>query len=172
MPRTKKKAPPKIAGVAVASKPRKKNPPRTAFRKGGPNPHAFVAGTGSPNPGGKVKSDTRLISKALLVALANRAPDEAAKALNLPKGSSWAQCLGQRLIHMALRGDLAAMDQIRQFTEGNRIHASVDFQDPGAAPPIIEIVFVDAVDGRPAPGTTIDAQTAVPPALPLPAPED
>jgi hypothetical protein len=48
----------------------------------------------------------------------------------------------------------------------------VDFQDPGAAPPIIEIVFVDAVDGRPAPGTTIDAQTAVPPALPLPAPED
>jgi hypothetical protein len=50
------------------------------------------------------------------------------------------------------------MDQIRQFTEGNRIHASVDFQDPGVAPPIIEIVFVDAVDGRPAPGITIDRQ--------------
>jgi hypothetical protein len=43
----------------------------------------------------------------------------------------------------------------------------VDFQDPGAAPPIIEIVFVDAVDGRPAPGTTIDA-----PALPLSAGTD
>ena len=48
---TKKKESPAL--VEVVKKQRKKNAPRTAFKKGQPNPHAFVAGNGSPNPGGK-----------------------------------------------------------------------------------------------------------------------
>ena len=169
MPSAKKKTKlKKIAGVAIEPARRKKNPPRTAFKKGGPNPHAFVAGNGSPNPGGKPRLIDALLSKSLRIGLADRAPDEVCKALGLPHHSSWASCIVRKLIYMAVRGDLSAMVEIRTATEGTRISADLNFADPNNAPPVITVVFQDS-DGaeRPAPG--IDAApgyTAPPLALP------
>ncbi len=161
----------KIAGVAIEPARRKKNPPRTAFKKGGPNPHAFVAGNGSPNPGGKPRLVDHLLSKSLRVALCDRAPDEVAKSFNLPSGASWAQCIARKLIYMAVRGDLQACREIREATEGTRLHADLTFPDPSAAPPVISVVFLDSDgDGRPAPGMTIEAKPALP--LPPPAPPE
>jgi hypothetical protein len=159
MPTMKKKVAKKVAGIAIESKKRKRNPPRTAFKKGGPNPHAFVAGNGSPNPGGKPRTSDHLLSKSLRVALADHAPDEVCKAMNLPPHSSWSQCLARKLIYMAIRGDLASIAEIRTCTEGSRISADLSFQDPAAAPPIFELVFLES-DGQGRPKhTIIDAPT-------------
>jgi Family of unknown function (DUF5681) len=167
MPRAKNKTVTKIAGVAVTTnKLRKKNPPRTAFKKGGLNPFAFQPGQ-SGNPGGKVKPTDHLLSKSLRVALADRASDDVCKALGLPIHSSWSQCLARKLVYMAIRGDLAAIAEIRALTEISKVHATIDTTDGGLPPPLFEVVFVDAVDGRPAPGQVIDARpAAVLPALP------
>jgi hypothetical protein len=174
-PKNTKSKPKKIAGVPVApTVPRKKNPPRTSFKKGGPNPHAFVAGNGSPNPGGKPKSsEARLLSKALFATLSNRAPNEVATGFGLKPGSSWAQCIAQRLVVMAVRGDLAAVVEIRTATEGTRSHASMAFTDddgnPQETPPLILIEFVQSDgNGYPAPpGSIIDGVcVAAPCALP------
>jgi hypothetical protein len=163
MPRTKSKAQRKIAGVVVAPKARAKNPPRTAFRKGGPNPHAFVAGNGSPNPGGKPRTSDHLLSKSLRVALADHAPDEVCKAMNLPPHSSWSQCLARKLIYMAIRGDLASIAEIRTCTEGSRISADLSFPDPAAVPPLISLCFVESNgNGKP----LYDTPDGMPLALP------
>ena len=117
--------------------------------------------------GGKPRQRDHLLSKTLCVALCDRAPDAVAEALNLPHGSSWAQAISRKLIYLAVRGDLQAMREIREATEGTRAHMSIDLPDPDAALPVIEIVFVDSDhDGRPAPGFVIDGKPAPQPTLP------
>jgi hypothetical protein len=187
-PTKKKQAGKKDAGkptplvVEVVKKVRKKNPPRTAFKKGGPNPHAFVAGNGSSNSGGKPRQRDHLLSKTLCIALADRAPDAVTDGMNLPRGSSWSQCLVRRLIIMAVRGDLQAIKEIREATEGTRTHMSLDLPDPDSVLPVIQIEFVSSDgDGRPS-ASFIEAHpefvaggnagSAGNAALALPAPED
>jgi hypothetical protein len=157
----KKKATKKPAQIVVnvdvdVTKKRKKNPPRTAFRKGAPNPHAFSKGQ-SGCPGGKPKNVDQLLSRSLRVALCDRAPNEMAEGFHLPHGASWAQCIARRILIMAVRGDLEAVKLIHAATEGTNSKISIDFPDAANVPPLFELVFVDAVDGRPAPGITIDA---------------
>ncbi len=164
--------PKKIAGVFVTPvAPRKKNPPRTAFKPGGPNPHAFKKGE-SPNPGGKpARADARL-SRSLLINLSAHAPNDVTEAMKLPKGASWSACLARRLINLALRGDLEAMRLIAHAT--GDLHNNVHIFDESITDrPIIEIVFVDGIDGRPTPeflATHPDFKTeqkALPPFVPV-----
>jgi len=160
-----KKKPAPIVVNVDGTKKRMKKLARTAYSKENPSPHAFKPGQ-SGNPGGKPRLVDHLLSKTLRVALCDRAPDEVAKGFSLPSGSSWAQCIARKLIYMAVRGDLQAMREIREATEGTRVHASIDFPDPAAVPPVVEIVFIEANgDGRSAPGITIEAESAAPPAL-------
>jgi hypothetical protein len=151
----------------VVAKPRKKNPPRTAFKKGGPNKHAFKPGE-SGNPGGKPKSaELRLVTKALSAALQNRAPAAVVKSLGLPSHASWAQCIAQQLIIQAAAGDTSAASAVIAATEGTRARLDV-FQENGntAALPVIELVFIESDGcGRPASGITIEGN-AQHPALP------
>ena len=172
--KTKKKAKPVPAPIVVgvdAKKKRKKNPPRTAFKKGGPNPHAFQPGE-SGNPGGCKPKTDHLISRALRVALADRAPDAATEAVNLAKGASWAQVLARRLIHLAVRGDLTAMREIREATEG--VHGTLGVYGLGTPegfnepPPLFEIVFVES-DGAGHPAARVIDAASDSPALPCPA---
>jgi hypothetical protein len=151
--------------VSAEAKPlRKKTAPRSAFKPG--NPHVFKPGQ-SGNPGGRPKgSESRLISKALLAYLGDRAPNEVATACGLPFGASWAQCMAKRLITLALRGDVSAMREVREATEGNRIRADLNFPDPADAPKLVEIVFLESDGaGRPA-LPIIEAQSSAAPALP------
>lgn len=163
----RKKKSTKVAGVAVQSKPRKKNPPRTAYSKANPSPYAFKPGENG-HTGGTPKRDA-LLSRSLRVALSERAPDEVCQALHIPTHSSWSQCLARKLLHQAIRGDMQAFSQICAITEVSRIQASFDFPDPSAVPPLYQICFVESDGaGHPAPAT-IDAKTAVvPAALPPP----
>jgi hypothetical protein len=111
----------------VASQPRKKNPPKTAFQKGKPNPHAFKPGQ-SGNPSGKSPLADHLLSRNTLVALNNRAPDALALSLNLTAGSSWSQCLAQFLLYKVFEKDKdgntvhweAAISLIARLTEANQ----------------------------------------------------
>lgn len=133
----------------IEHKERRKNPPRTAFKKGGPNPHAFKPGQSGNPTGGKPKDQLRPVSKSLCIALNTRAPDAVAKALGCSRGASWSQCLAQKLIYQAVRGDLAAANIIIQATEGtsSRIELTGEMGDrPGQ----IEIVFLESDGaGRP-----------------------
>jgi hypothetical protein len=148
-----KKKNPLTAAVEIVKKQRKRNLPRTAFKTA--NEHSFRPGQ-SGNPGGKVKVGNDLLSKSLRVALADCAPDDVCKAVGLPLGhASWAQVLAHRLLYLAVRGDLQAMKEIREATEGQ--HSRVDLygldaldQNPAhTAPPLIELVFVESDgDGR------------------------
>jgi hypothetical protein len=161
-----KKPAPVVLNVDV-SKKRKKRPPRTAYSKENPSPHAFKPGE-SGNPGGKAHHADALLSKSLRVALADRAPAEVTQGFNLPSTASWSQVIARKLLILAIRGDLQAVAEIRALTEVAKVHASLDVNDPGAAPPLIEICFVESNgDGRPAAGLIIDAKPgSVSPALP------
>ncbi len=172
MVRTKKKAAKKSAKsktlvVVTASPARKKHPPSTTFKPG--NPYRFEKGVSGNPSGGSPKSEMRLVTKALLAMLPNRATAVVTKALGLPSHASWATCIAQQLITAAVSGDTSAAAQIIATTEGTRSRLDVFQENIGSAgaPPIFEIVFVEAIDGKPAPGITIEGRSAaVPPALP------
>ena len=163
----KKKPAPIVVNVDVTKK-RKKNLARTAYSKENPSPHAFKPGE-SGNPGGKSRLIDHLLSTKLRIALCDRAPDAVAEGFNLSPGASWAMCIARRLLIMAVRGDLSAVQLIHAATEGTNSKISIDFPDAANVPPLFEIVFVNAVDGRPAPGITIEAENAAPPPPALPA---
>jgi hypothetical protein len=159
---TKKKT---AAGVIVAPLRRKKNAPHTAYSKEHPSPYAFQPGAPSANPGGKARLADVHISRSLRIVLADRAPDTVAEAMGLAKGASWSMCLARKLVYMAIKGDLMALREIRESTEGSRISADFNFTDGSAAPQLLEIVFVPSDgNGYPAPGQMIDGHVA--PALP------
>ena len=153
-----KKKPQKIV-VHLDEKPRQKNLPRTAFKKG--NTVGFKPGQ-SGSPGGKPKSgERRLLSKALNIFMSDRAPDEVGKSLGLPvnegtKGYhySWAQCLAKRILNLAVRGEPWAVSEISRLTEpvqSRFAFGGLDSEDAGAmeTPPIFELVMVTSDgDGR------------------------
>jgi hypothetical protein len=126
---------------------RKRNPPRTAYSKTNPSPHAFPPGV-SGNPSGKRKIDsTRLLSKALRVHLNARCPDEVASACGCEKYSSWAQVLGMSLsLRATLKGDLGCASLIASLVE-EKGEAELENALVG---PSFEIRFVESDgNGRP-----------------------
>lgn len=168
----KKTAKPKsktVAGVAVAPKPRKKNAPRTAYSKEHPSPHAFQPGMPSANPGGKPHHADALLSRSLRACLCDRAPDAVAEAMQCSKGASWSQCIAKKLVVMAVRGDLSAISEIRNFTES--AHVSLDFPDSTSPAPIFQLCFMES-DGagrlRPCDAAMVAADAKLAP-LELPA---
>jgi hypothetical protein len=100
--------------------PRKKNPPRTAYTKENPSPHAFKPGQ-SGNPSGKSKNMNTLLSHGLRGDLADRASNEECTKAGLPAGCSNSQVIRARLMIIAKKGDpaqtLAAIREIRELTE-------------------------------------------------------
>ena len=158
-PKTKTKTKPKIGGLPVETRVRKKNLPRTVFKKG--NTSGFKPGV-SGSPGGKPKSgESRLLSKALNIFLNDRAPDEAGKTVGLPPnppGSnsyhySWAQILAKRILNLAVRGEAWAVSEISRLTEP--VHARLgvlgfDSEDGEQSSAVIQLEFVNSDgDGRP-----------------------
>jgi hypothetical protein len=154
---SRRKKNPQRVTVHLDEKPRKKNLPRTAFKKG--NTVGFKPGS-SPCPGGKPKSgEKRLLSKALNVFMSDRAPDEVGKSLGLPVNEgaagyhySWAQCLAKRILNLAVRGEAWAVSEISRLTEpvqSRFAFGGLDSEDAGAMemPPIFELVMVTS-DGN------------------------
>ncbi len=130
----------------IVSSARKKNLPRTAFRTGGPNPHAFMPGHVPTNKGSGPR-ELRLVGHHLREQLSKRAPDTMCAALNLPSHSSWAACMATSLIKRSLRGDHAATELIMRYSEGTKVQLALESND---APRHIEIVFVESDgDGSP-----------------------
>lgn len=167
--------------IAPTVRQRKKNPPKTAFKKGGPNPHAFQKGV-SGNPGGKSRShEDRLVTNALRVRAAFRAPDRIAKALGLPRGASWAQCLAQSLLQRAISGDNEASRLVLERVDGpakqslelSGADGEPLFQPGSESCPLITVNFTSTefqkerdaarqatIDALPEPHTTIEAISA------------
>ncbi len=135
---------------------RKRNAPRTAFKKGQPNPHAFKPGV-SPNPGGRPKDGLRLVSKALRVQLAGRATNEIAAAVGLDPGASYAQVLAQVVLRLGMRGDLTAIKLAVELSEKTRVEMD-ELNSGNVTGSLFNIVFVES-DGNGAPlhASTIEA---------------
>ena len=139
-----------VAGVTIEPLKRKKNAPRTAYSKEHPSPHAVRPGQ-SGNPGGKARLVDVHLSRSLRIVLADRAPDDVCTSLGLPTHSTWSLCLARRLVYMAVKGDLAALVEIRTATEGNRLSADLSFLDATSPVPVVELRFLTSDgDGRPA----------------------
>ncbi len=162
--KTKSKKPAAVSVTIDKTKKRKHGAPSNAFMPG--NTMGFRPGE-SGNVGGKPHHMDALLSRSLRIALADRAPDEVCKALGLQAHASWAQCLSRKLIYMAVRGDLQALVEIRNCTEGTRSRIDV-FAGDGEERSVIELIWVESDGaGRPVPG--LDAgpgYTAPPLALP------
>jgi hypothetical protein len=134
---------------------RKRNAPRTAFRKGEPNPHAFKPGV-SPNPGGRPKDGLRLVSKALRVQLAGRATNEIAQAVGLDPGASYAQVLAQVVLRLGMRGDLTAIKLAVELSEKTKVE--MEELSGGVSGSLFNIVFVESDgNGKPLHSSTIEA---------------
>jgi hypothetical protein len=135
--------------VKVIKKQRRKNPPRTAYSKEHPSPHAFKKGE-CTNPGGKRKTGDDLVGKWLTIDSSDRAPDSMCASLSLPPGSSWGRVLARRLMYFAMNGEAWAYAEIREYTQGSRVNLFGSIAvggDPGDAPSLIQIQFVES-DGN------------------------
>lgn len=134
--------------VSTAKPERKRTVPKSAFKKGEPNPHQFKPGESGRTRAKKpnVPDDRRLVSRALRVQLPSRAPDDVCRSLHMPLRSSWAQCLAKSLMIAALRGDVSAVREIYQMTEGSRFKFNVEgfaSGDEGTEGlPLVEVHFV------------------------------
>jgi hypothetical protein len=141
--------------VVIASKPRKKklHANRTSFSKDRPNPHAFKPGE-SGNPGGKLKSDAdRLVRKNVLRFVQDPANLELCEAHGLPRNSSYGTILAKRLLKQALLNEQWAVQLVLGLigeAPGTRLDV---FGSLGGSEEksIMELVFIDGVDGRPSP---------------------
>jgi hypothetical protein len=141
--------PRKKFAVELISPPRKKSVPRSAFKKGERTPHQWTPGT-SGNPSGRAKSDTRLLSRGLRAALPCRAPAAFCRSVGLPPTSSWSQVIVESLLRAGAKGDIAAIREIREATEGSRSRVDLVSNETDAPPRLIEVVFVESDgDGRP-----------------------
>jgi hypothetical protein len=152
--------------LVVDQKERKKNPPRTAFAKG--NPYRVQPGQVLNPRGGKPKDEHRLVSKALRVQLNTRAPDAYAKALHLPRGASWAQCLAASLLRRSVAGDMSAATLIVQTVEGTKSHIEFSDESTGGRRECTVLFMESDGDGRPIRTlpTTIDGALADEPSEP------
>jgi hypothetical protein len=177
---SKPKKTPKRIVVDLTKKPRKRTVPNTAYSKDNPSPFAWKPGE-SGNSAGKKRNETRLLSRACNVYLADRAPSEVSKALGLPSTASWAQCLARRLMNLAVRGEQWAYDQLARLTEPMRARLDVygnsfDSED-AETPPLMRIAFIrsdgngnvcqDDLTAFPDLAKTIEGEVAKP-ALPTP----
>jgi hypothetical protein len=159
-----------VAGVTIAPKRKKQGANRTSYSKARPSSHAFQPGE-SGNVGGKAHHADALLSRSLRVILANRAPNEVADAFKLPHGASWSQCIASKLIFLAVRGDLQAIAEIRNFTETSKMSMDLDFSG-GAMGVIPEIVFLESNGAgalRECDRAMVEADNARPAPLELPA---
>lgn len=136
--------------IEVVPTERRKNPPRTAFQKGGPNPHAFQPGNEPANKGGGPHK-MHLVSRALKVHLANRAPRKWTMALGISSHASIGQCLSYSLVRRAIGGDLQAASLVLQYTEGApKQHLTFDDVSSEQGDRRVEVVFIESDgDGRP-----------------------
>lgn len=130
--------------ISTARPARKRTIPKTAFRKGGENPHAFQPGECGRNRAKKPErpDDERLISRALRAQLSTRAPNERAIAVGLRPGASWAQVCAAALLDAASRGDVAASKEVRESTEGGRLALAFDSEPGSEDCPLLEVCFV------------------------------
>lgn len=134
--------------VKVEAPQRRKNPPSTAYSRENPSPHAFKAGGPSASPGGKA-GKYRLLSRALRARLDARMPDDVAKALHLPPGSSWAQGLAASLMNAGIRGDINAVkligdlsgDAVRHHLELGIGEGFDEDGEPISSTPLLEVHF-------------------------------
>lgn len=149
---------------------KRKNPPKTAYSREHPSPNAFQPGQ-SGNPGGHPRNH-RLLSKTARADIARRAPSDVCRALGLPMGSSWGQCLIRSLIRMGVRGDLGAMQTLIELTEPiQRLAQGMDsgVDGEGAGGPQLVVNFVSAeyrgpsVMASDAEGTLVDGAQMLPP---------
>lgn len=134
--------------VSTAKPQRKKTVPKTAFKKG--NTFGFKKGESGRTRKAKdtPPDDMRLVSRALRVSLGHRAPDERAKMVGLKPGSSWAQIVAQALMLKASEGDVQAIREVREGSEGGRnfgigvgIHLG-DAGEPGSEQtPMLRVIF-------------------------------
>ena len=141
-PTPKKSKTKQAASITIIPPVRKKTVPRSAFKKGERTPHQFVPGQ-SGNVSGKSKDDTRLISRHLRAALPCRCPDAVATGLELPLGSSWAQAVSMALLRASVSGDISAIRELREYTEGSR--QRLQFEDEFGEPlqrPLLNVHFV------------------------------
>ena len=140
----------KPVAIEIVPPTRKKTVPHSAYKKGERTPHQFKPGV-SGNPSGKAKDDTRLISRHLRAMLPCRCPDAVAKGLGIPIGSSWAQAVSMALLRASVSGDISAIRELREYTEGSRQRLA--FEDEDGQPierPLINIHFAESDgDGRP-----------------------
>jgi len=147
---------------APTAKKRKGVVPKSAFKEG--NPYAFKKGQ-SGNPSGRPSAATdRLLSKAFRVQLGSRCcNDELTSALDLPRGSTWANVLAASAIRRAVRGSVADLQAILAATEpASSRRGGLELMDPdgepmGAAPEIHVHLTAPNRELREAP--TLDATT-------------
>lgn len=121
---------------------RKRTVPSNAFQPG--NKFAFVKGkSGNPGGEGRPRDPYRLVSKALRHQLNTRATNEAAMDAGLEPGASWSQVIAAVLLRLAAKGDIAAVREIREFTEGSRGKLEITGADgEPLQPPALNIVVV------------------------------
>jgi Family of unknown function (DUF5681) len=132
------------ASITIIAPVKKKVVPRSAYKKGESHPHQFQPGQ-SGNPSGKARDATRLISRHLRAALPCRCPDAVAKGLELPLGSSWAQAVSMALLRASVSGDISAIRELREYTEGSR--QRLQFEDEFGEPlarPLLNVHFVQS----------------------------
>lgn len=121
---------------------RKRTVPSNAFQPG--NKFAFVKGqSGNLGGEGRPRDPYRLVSKALRHQLNTRATNEAAIDAGLEPGASWSQVIAGVLLRLAAKGDIAAVREIREFTEGSKGKLEITGPDgEPLQPPSLNIVIV------------------------------
>lgn len=87
-------------------------------------------GPNNPPPKSPGRPKKRPVSEAYDEALRMDLPEPVRKAMNLPKGATWADAVAASMLKAAvLKGDVAAAKELREGTEGKapmRISATVE----------------------------------------------
>jgi hypothetical protein len=127
--------------IEIPLLPPKKRPRGRPFPKGVHHATEFKPGQ-SGNPGGKPKvHQTMKMNQERM--LARTAPAEVCGAVGAKRGSTWAEVLAAALFRRAALGDVSALREIRETTEGRLpVSARVDNQiDYSAGKNAIELLM-------------------------------
>lgn len=87
---------------------------------------------------------TKILSQVYTIGLEEQAPAELANAVGLESGT-WAEIAGRVLIRNAVKGDIQAIKELREVTEG-KIPDKVYLTGNEGAPltaPVLHVQFVD-----------------------------